>query len=136
MHTTAGNFSLALSGLEAYFRGLIFIVCPEHVIIVAYTVRLSWVNLALHTENSKNETQRTKISRYYELLHVGTFIMIGLENHGFQFMATVALLRLTCALQSEINTLTSCVVPMCSAITEYLRTRKINSYNLCQLAAG
>ncbi len=40
----SGKFSL--SGLESvYFRGLIFVVCPEHVIIVSSLLgRFSWLN--------------------------------------------------------------------------------------------
>ncbi len=45
--------------LKAYFRGLIFVVCPEHVIIVAYYNYLDFRGLifrfeALHNENNEN----------------------------------------------------------------------------------
>ncbi len=29
-----------LSGLKAYLRGIIFVVCPEHVTVVTYCLRL------------------------------------------------------------------------------------------------
>ncbi len=43
VYRIAGNFvglNFRYQVLKAYFRGLIFVVCPEHIIVVAYCPRL------------------------------------------------------------------------------------------------
>ncbi len=55
----SGNFRY--QALKVYFRGIIFVVCPEHVIIVAYCPRLlfkctdSWLIFHFGALRSKNK---------------------------------------------------------------------------------
>ncbi len=64
-NTIARNFrwvKFCYQALKAYFRGLIFVVCPEHVIIVLSLLsRFSWVNFFVL---GLSITNPTKISRY------------------------------------------------------------------------
>ncbi len=43
--------------LKAYFCGLIFVVCPEHVIIVAYCLDFCGLNFRFEYLHNENETQ-------------------------------------------------------------------------------
>ncbi len=60
-----GNFCFVKfsfsQALKAYFRGLIFIVCHEHIIIVAYYLDFRGLIFVLGLRKDKNAT---KISRY------------------------------------------------------------------------
>ncbi len=51
----AGNFRWVKFSLKTYFRGLIFIVCPEHC-LHACSSKL-WVLGAFRDENNENKTQ-------------------------------------------------------------------------------
>ncbi len=81
-HFTLGFLSSIII-IKAYFRGLIFVVCPEHVIIVAYCLQLlfqcsDFHGLIFHfgALRNENKTQRKSLVSYTVFISCVTFDLI------------------------------------------------------------